>query len=1031
MSSPWVPLYLPLIKGLNLSKEPMLSGEQLTLAENIDWGADGHARGRPSRAAPKDFAVRDPAGTILAPTYLADVAFNSAGFTPNGLMRLRDGSGARPMLGCNGRIFSQENTRWEDKGHFACARVDRVYTYGTTAGDDLTIRPVMGPDFGAQFTSLGDFVKLIGSDYEFERLDPVTTGALGYAGGMARCGTTTATLARDNAANNLRILLRANGADTVTDAVIATDAPAVLDDGDAPSICCSHDATVFWVAYQTTVADQYKVLRVTTAGVVTHTFTGSLAGIHGIWVDNGTVASDRVVVAVTNASGLTLKMLVASTCTDAALDSTVAAATGAKDVVVGVESSTRAWWAFRAVNAAATKRDLLMGTVNPGSAASAVTGRRYYSGEVGATFYLVHQPVLVGGRMYLSIGVGSGGIYANAVTWVTMDLSNWKVSTSTTGGPFTKPTLVARGGDQKLVTMDQPESAVVLADGSGWTFITHEWSNFNVNFASVVTGQNAVTGLNRITFSGPRAVLSGGSTIISGSVPHMIAGEHCYEVGFPVGGPNLTANYAAGGTVTNGTYSLVAVWVYTDEAGQTFRSPPSPPRDITTNTGNNTLQWDVTNPWITERNDGAITIELYSTEMNPIEDSPYYLQDTISVNSASTSGKSTGTRTTPPDTTTQILYTYGGGFINNTPPGDGGVAVLGSRVWLATGSTAYASQLPVPGLGTAWNNEGSLQVNLPAGAGRIVALEGMDDKLFIFCERGVYVVQDGGPDNTGQGADFSAIYRVTDLGCAGPRSTCVTDRGVAFCTPLDVTDPQRGGPWIIERSLQLADRSFLGQPALDYLLAVGDWVPELAFSPERQQLYVSIPKAYDLVTVGASDTGVLVIDMRGMKWSTWAHQDTDMGDLRHIEVVGGVLWTLGNEPAPFNGVPGTDVEAGDYTMRLATTHLYANGQSGAGWGRVRSIRPWPAVGGGAHNLTMTVVQDQMRSSTSGAVAVAAAVTGGTTWPSTMQAPEWRLPVQKCSSIQVDFQASPANARWAAIRLDVAPTNTARPTGSRS
>jgi hypothetical protein len=42
------------------------------------------------------------------------------------------------------------------------------------------------------------------------------------------------------------------------------------------------------------------------------------------------------------------------------------------------------------------------------------------------------------------------------------------------------------------------------------------------------------------------------------------------------------------------------------------------------------------------------------------------------------------------------------------------------------------------------------------------------------------------------------------------------------------------------------------------------------------------------------------------------------------------------------------------------------------------------------------------------------------WPATRPAPEWRLPRQKCSTIRVGLSATPATARWAAIRLDVAP-----------
>jgi hypothetical protein len=341
---------------------------------------------------------------------------------------------------------------------------------------------------------------------------------------------------------------------------------------------------------------------------------------------------------------------------------------------------------------------------------------------------------------------------------------------------------------------------------------------------------------------------------------------------------------------------------------------------------------------------------------------------------------------------------------------------------LADDNTIYASLLLVPGQGPAWNGEGSLSVRLPSGAGRVVALEGLDDKLIVFCERGVYAIQDGGPDNTGLGGDIAFPIRLTDLGCAGPRSTCVTDRGVVFSSPLDTTDPQRGGPWLLDRSLSLTERQYLGSPAMTFFLGNGSWVSELCFSPERQQLYVSVPLA------DGTYTGVVVIDMRNSKWATWAHQSSQ-GALDTMDVVSGVLWTKGTEVAPFSGPPGSDYE-GAYAMRIKTGHLAADGQTALGWSRVQGVSVLPGEGSTAHTLTMTAIQDFDRTSTSGGISISSS-SPATAWPSNRPENEWRLPMPKCSTIQVQLSASPATARWAAIRLDVRPLHPRSPSKNRS
>jgi hypothetical protein len=1035
--SAWTALYIPLIKGLDYSKESMLGTDDLRIASNVDYQVDGAIHGRPSRAASKNFAVRDPAVNAIgaSPTYLAETAFNNTGFTPRGMLRVRDAGGERAALACDGRLFTQSGSRWIDSGPFACARVDRIINFESGA---------VAPDFGeARRVGTASVWGLLTGDV-LDREYGTAAGVSLYPGGSARCGTTTAVVVRSTT-NNLNFIYRVNGGDTLTTVTIATDAVAPSD-GEYPAMCCSRDATNFWVAYLTTTTNVLKVMNVSITGVVNATYTsGAIADLAGFWIDNTTVATNRVVLAFTAPTGITIRTLNATTMAEiAGVDSTYDGSSGGGgvglDVVIGCQSDTVCWWAYRNSNAVADG-DIVVGVATVGTAGSAVLVKKFWGGdaytEAAIRWGIAHQPVLVNGRMYLTLVAGRGR--ANTGTWTTIDLTNWYNANASTG-PFGSPTLVARGPTEGTYPSMQPTSAVALSDGSGWTFATSDWTRFGIgpDEVSSTTGFDSIVGLNRVTFSRPKTTQVGESTIFSGSIPHTMQRGQCCEMGFPfMGGiPGLSVTGSSGGAVGMGDYGVVAVWRWTDETGQLHRSYPSAIRTCTIMGGNNTITAAVSNPWLTERVNTSLRIDLYVTDTDPTDDSLHYLQSsTVPV---LTDGYTVITIDTQPVTTTDVLYTDGDVLGNVHVPGDGGVAALGRRVWLAGANKVYASKLLATGFAPGFSDiefEGraSLYVDLPAGAGRIVALEALDDKLVVFCERGVYLIQDGGPDNLGVGPDFSTPYRVSDLGIAGPRSSCSMDSAILFCSTLDTVDPARGGPWLIDRQLTVTPQQYLGRPALTHFVRTNSWVPEVAYSPERQQAYIT---ADDVGPVTASD-GVVVYDLRTGRWSTWDLRSSELGALRSITCVSGVLWALNNEPSSFGGTPGSDAAATGitggqeaYAMKIRTSHIAADGRDGLGWSRVRAITALGAEGTGAHSLTISAIQDVTRSSNSGAISLSA-TSADTTWPSTRHAAEWRLPSQKCSTLQVDLSATPARARWAAIRLDIAPLPLKAPAKNRS
>lgn len=1025
----WTSLYLPLTRGLDLSKELVLGGEELHLATNVDFGPDGSIKGRPSRGTPADVIVRKASTSWdVAPSYDTAAAFNTTGFTPLGMTRVRDASGERPALCTAGRLFLKGDDYWVDQGHFACTRVDRLidFPYHFVITDPSTSRETVAPDFtrvrvGSNYSIWG----LLSDDGAIER-EVVDAATLKYAypGTATRCGTTTAAVVIDNA-NKLNMYYRTAGGTSLTLVQLATDARNPSDTGDAPCICPRADGLGFMVAYRTTTANVLKVLKVGLTGTVAATYTsGAIAGLTGLWVDN--TAGNVALAFTSSASGMTIRQLNPTTMATTGSDATDASGTGAW-VVCGSESSAKTWYACAGTN-------VYVGSVALGT--STLTQHKvYYTASGGGPAVILtacHQPVKVGGRMYLTLCASySWSSTINAGSWLTLDLTNYFTTATTATGPLKYPTIAARGPANGTYPHLQPSPAVPLSDDTGFTFATQDWQELaladtSVTTSSVVYGITAANGLNRVQVSGPRSAQLGETTVFSGSVPHMVARGDCVELGFPfLGGyPRLSVSPDVG-AMAAGSYSLQACWRWTDEAGQVHRSAPSGVATITLGSPGS-INALVSNLQMTEKA-SRVAIEVYCTPVNPSADSAHYLKATATV--FDNSPYTTIAITSAPLTSELTLYTDGDVLANYPVSADGGVVAVGRRLWMAGANQAYASKLWTPTVGPEFNDDApqdqpSLAVNLPAGAGRIVALEALDDKVVVFCERGVYLIQDGGPSNTGTGSDFAPALRVSDLRIAGPRSACQTDQGILFCSPLDTTDPSRGGLWMVDRQFTFTNRQYMSRPVQAYL-ADSTWIPELAYSPERQQAYITTPNAN-----GTSD-GVLVMDLRLEKWAVWDTRSGTTGALRNIAVVEGALWVLNNEPAPFNGTPGTDADSvGDYPMTIATSDLASNGRDGLGWSRVRSVSVLPAEGASSHTLTLGATFDRTRTASSSGSIVQTTGTG-TTWPSHRLAPEWRLPTQKCSTIQVQASATPAVARWAAIRLDVAPLPRRAPARTRS
>jgi hypothetical protein len=1058
---------IPLDRGLGQDTAQTAAGVSFNRAVNLDFGKKGAVRGRPGYVRPTGgFWMTGQNNFALTNTNVANLA--ATGYLAQTPFAITDKRSERPGLLTNGRIYSYEGDSWVDRFGAGSMRVDRVADYQFSLAGGLPSiynPPAVGHDFGPGVYD--QQTRLLSSEGV---RDVEVAGPVQGPGTSAVSGTITATVHVAAGTNNLILTTRSAGARAITQTTIRTDAITPQGFGDNPVICSDFGYNGFFVAYRILGAHQLRVLQVSTGGTVVsaNLVTYGTGTITGLWMCN-TAATTKVVLCVVDSAttGVFTKIYDAGM-TDQSLDATLF-------------SGLQCWGP---VTCGATTL-LLNGGVfvttlgNDGSlrvskraiSTTATTGYGSWSGTFyaptgtaatqGHAWFLQHQPVWVNGRALA--GVASIRAWNNVqggsqtATWYTVDLTDL-ISPGSTAGSRRTPPMVARGVLDGSLLPWNPVAATVTADGNGLRFATIDWTRFTPGSPgpnpgpvtlSAIVGYDGVLGVNEVSFQTPQVDHIGDTTVIGGSIPRGIAGGAAYELGFPwLGFPACTAAVSgSGGSWAVGNYTVKACWRWIDDAGQIHRSAASVAYNIAVSSGQKITFFG--SPYqfgdknlIDPGDRGGVVIEFYMTSVNPTGNAAHYLVATIGGsggNGETGSMPSTGALGGPIDTTQTPLYTDVA-LANLPVSADGGVIAVGRRCWVSDGDYLYASKLGLDGDPPNWNGDqdarsgganGFLSVPIPAGAGRILALGRIDERVVALCERGVYVMAGDGPDDTGANTDYTAPLQVSALGVAGGVAACTTPRGVVFqAAHPQLQESVHGGLWLIDKSLEIVQVSWPARDAVDTTAA-----GQLVFLPERAMVAFLAPAVPGQPSyVGGGNTGaqltltlpyLVMWDLHINSWTIWT---APPDGLTGITSVDGYLWSAGTDVGGFTALPGIGHDTANgantnFTMELQTNDMAAAGD-GLGWSRVRSFRVLGDTITTTHNLTMAYQQDDavagntiLNASKTQALAAQAQTTG---WPSDRYAPEWHLPNSKCSTIQVDLQASPAVATWTYLELQVKP-----------
>lgn len=838
-----------------------------------------------------------------------------------GMFRYRDSLGERPGFTTQGRVWTLEDSVWQDRLFHGAATVDRLSEFnvldvGTTA---LFTQPGSGFNYSAGVsgsTNAGEQgSSLLGSK----------PGVVAYSGAV---GTKNATyggscearvgsdvyhcfVSSEFAGNNLYLTTRKNNDTALTVYTLAANCEPVgaTTSSIVPSCSTYYNAgALIWVCYRVSGGGSPRLLRVnpTNGTVLTAVTPAVRANVIGMWI-HAQGASNRLICAFTIAAtaGVVLTRNDLTTLAQTATLTYDAAApkiaTG--PVVVGGKNSGPVVVEYqRRANptADALVNTVVLGRYDPAGATAdtlmtwegwraTVSGTDPVANNQATLHYAIpFSPVVLCSEAYtdpgrIIIGLSfstNGSIQRNTTpsTWVALDVTDMRASGEIRPGTRMAG-IVATGPIQGTQIPYHPQSAIVDVVTFDTTHVGRDipvsFRFASVNYLSFNSsgGVDKSYGLNRLTLITPDADSIGETTVLSGSVPHAISRGDCYELGFLPVAPEIWCSDAGIGTgvLDAGTYSVQALWKWVDEAGQIHRSAPSQNVFTVTIAGvaNHGMLVEAQNLIVTQREFGSVFLEIYVTKVNPVAADQKFLQATVAQANGGTGGSiftpvaSTNNTIQVVDLTTLPLYTVNGLILQNIPvSADGGVATVNNRMWLSDGRQIYASKryIVTSGISPQWNDEGNLTLSIPTPAGRVLALKGFNDKLLIFCERGTYWSQGDGPDDSGAGPGFLTPQLVSNLGVSNEKGAAWTSYGVAFhASSSGLAGTGTGGLYLVAGNMSA--KRISGQ--VQDVLSNNNYT--LAYVPESDLL----------VACNVHQDKAVVVDMRHEQYTQWVSPNSD------------------------------------------------------------------------------------------------------------------------------------------------------------
>lgn len=268
----------------------------------------------------------------------------------------------------------------------------------------------------------------------------------------------------------------------------------------------------------------------------------------------------------------------------------------------------------------------------------------------------------------------------------------------------------------------------------------------------------------------------------------------------------------SGGFITAQQYFYVALYEWSDNQGNLFRSAPSIPVTITTTGTTSTNTIKVPTLRLTYKTDVKITLYRWSTAQqtyyevtsisNPILNNK--LVDFVTIVDTLADSSILGNA---------ILYTTGSVIENVGPPATLSITLYKSRLFFVDAedqNLLWFSKQVIESTPVEMSDLFTIYVAPTIGAqgntGTITALSAMDDKLIIFKKDAIYYITGNGPDNTGANNDFSdPVFITSTVGCSNQNSIVFMPQGLMFQSDK--------GIWLLGRDLST---QYIGAPVENF-----------------------------------------------------------------------------------------------------------------------------------------------------------------------------------------------------------------------
>lgn len=329
------------------------------------------------------------------------------------------------------------------------------------------------------------------------------------------------------------------------------------------------------------------------------------------------------------------------------------------------------------------------------------------------------------------------------------------------------------------------------------------------------------TGINQANFTiGGVNIYSaeiGGTLNVTGGFLWSYDGSVAFENGFFVYPDSVeTTPHTTGGSMVDQDYFYQAIYEWTDNQGNVYRSVPSIPVKATVSGGSGSGSVTVNIPTLRLSYKTQVKIGVYrwSTAQQA-----YY--QTTSLTAPTLNDPTTDSIAfidTNADSTilgNNLIYTTGNVIENTSTPAPKAITLFDNRLWIVDSENPnvlwYSKQViqntPVE-MSDLLTQYISPTQSAQGATGPITTIAPLDDKLVIFKADAIYYINGTGPDNTGANSQYSQpIFVNSTIGCQNPNSIVFIPGGLLFQSDK--------GIWLLGRGL---DTQYVGNPAEDFTI---------------------------------------------------------------------------------------------------------------------------------------------------------------------------------------------------------------------